>query len=91
MSKPQARFEDLVEFPSLFVFRALGAASADLHQRCVRSVEQHLDRRVESVETAPSSKGAYVAVRVGVIVTSADEIRSTYDLLAKVEGIRMVL
>ncbi len=91
MSQPQARFEDLVEFPSVFEFRALAHSADGVEARCVAAVEAHLGRRVEAVSQAPSSKGAYTSVRLGVIVTSAEEIRSTYTTLGALPGVRMVL
>jgi len=91
MAQPQARFEELVEFPSVFVFRVLAHSAEDLEARCVAAVEAHLGRRVEAVSQAPSSKGAYTSVRIGVIVTSADEIRATYTMLGALPGVRMVL
>jgi putative lipoic acid-binding regulatory protein len=91
MSQPQARFEDLVEFPSVFEFRALAHSADGVEARCVSAVEAHLGRRVETVGQASSSKGAYTSVRISVLVTSADEIRSTYAMLGALPGVRMVL
>jgi putative lipoic acid-binding regulatory protein len=91
MDDPRARFEDLVEFPSVFVFRVLAHASEDLPERCAAAVLADVHREVEAIEVKPSGKGNYVAVRVGVTVASADEIRSLYTALHAVSGVRMVL
>jgi putative lipoic acid-binding regulatory protein len=91
VTDPRARFEDLVEFPSVFAFRAVGAAEADYADRCVRRVEDLLARPVQGTEVRPSSKGRWLSVRIAVQVESADEIRSVYTALHEVTGTRMVL
>ena len=91
MSDPRARFEDLVVFPSVFTFRAVGAAEDAYLARCVARVEQLLGRPVERSDTRPSSQGRWVSVRLAVEVRTADEIRAVYAALHEVDGTRMVL
>ena len=91
MSTPEARFEKLLEFPTLFVFRVVGLASPDFEPRCTSVVEEVLGRRIEAVQMRPSSNGKYCSVRLGVMALSADELRKVYDALGTIESVRLVL
>lgn len=90
MSEPP-RFETLVSFPSVFVFRAIASGEGALAAACAIAVAEELDRPVLSTETQPSRKGAYQVVRVGITVVDAEEIRRVYARLGALEGVRMVL
>ena len=50
-----------------------------------------LDRPLTQVSRRPSSNGAFMSIRVSVVVTSAAEIRSVYADLHKIDGLRMLL
>ena len=91
MDDSRARFEDLVEFPAVFTFRAVGAAADDYLDRCLARVEELLERPVSRHEIRPSSHGRWVSVRIAVEVRSADEIRAVYGALHAIDGTRMVL
>ena len=89
--KQQKRFEELLEFPCLFVFRVLAHNGDQVRTGCEATLKRVLSRPAEGVEIRPSSKGNYQVIRLGVTVISADEIRSLYTAFNDVEGVRMVL
>jgi putative lipoic acid-binding regulatory protein len=91
LSELPPRFEDLVEFPVLFVFRAVGAAEADFPGRCVAALTAALGRPPTSHELRPSAGGRFVGVHLGAMVASADELRAVYAALQALEGVRVVL
>ena len=90
-SKNEKRFEELLEFPCLFVFRVVAPAGEQIRQACEAVLQDLLSRPAEGVEIKPSSKGNYQVIRIGVTVISADEIRALYTAFHEVEGVRMVL
>jgi putative lipoic acid-binding regulatory protein len=89
--KSGKRFEDLLSFPCLFVFRVVAHTGEGTRHACEGVLRTVLSRPAEAVEVKPSSKGNYQVIRLGVTVISADEIRTLYDALNDVEGVRMVL
>ena len=91
MEKNQKRFEELLDFPCLFIFRVLAHTGEQTRIACEDVLQKVLSRPAEGVEVKPSSKGNYQVIRLGVTVISADEIRTLYDALNAVEGVRMVL
>lgn len=91
MSTPPPRLEDLVAFPSLFVFRAVGDAADDLAGRCRAALAEGLGRPAEQVDTQPSSGGRFLSVRLGATVHSPAEIHAVYAALRAVAGVRLVL
>ncbi len=87
----EKRFEELLTFPCLFVFRVVAHTGEETKRACEAALLAVLSRPAEGVEVKPSSKGNYQAIRIGVTVISADEIRALYAALNAVEGVRMVL
>ncbi|MFT5686031.1 MAG: putative lipoic acid-binding regulatory protein [Myxococcota bacterium] len=87
----EKRFEELLTFPCLFVFRVIAHTGEETRLACEETLRTVLSRPAEGVEVKPSTKGNYQVIRLGVTVISADEIRSLYDALNAVEGVRMVL
>lgn len=91
MAESTPPLEDLVAFPSLFVFRAVGEAQDDLPGRCQAALADSLGRPAELVETQPSSAGRFIAVRLGATVHQPAEIHAVYAALKAVKGVRLVL
>jgi len=87
----KANFEELLTFPCMFVFRAVGRADSVVQAACVSCVERLLDRRVMDVTVKPSAQGRWRSMRIRVAVLSGDEIRAVYAALNEVDGVRMVL
>ena len=90
-NKNEKRFEELLEFPCLFVFRVVAHTGEQTRLACEAVLQDLLSRPAEGVEIKPSSKGNYQVIRLGVTVISADEIRALYTALNDVDGVRMVL
>ncbi|MCC5855899.1 MAG: YbeD family protein [Idiomarina sp.] len=86
----QTKFDELLEFPCEFTFKAMGVARDDLTDDLVAAV-QPLAPGDYVPEEKVSSKGNYLSVTLRVQVTSKDHIESVYKALAAVEGIRHVL
>lgn len=86
-----SRLEELLEFPTVFVFRVVGPADTGLDQACRAAVRSTLGRAPEAVEVRPSSKGRWCSVRLGTTVVSADEIERLYGALRDLDGVRLVL
>lgn len=83
--------DELIDFPTVFVFRAMGDADDGFPDRCVAAVHEALGRAPEGVETRASRQARFLAVRVGAVVISTDEIYAVYAALRAVEGVRLVL
>lgn len=87
MSDTHPQLEDLVDFPTPWTFRAVGATTPTLLDQCAGAVAHSVGRGVEQIDSQPSSKGRWTAVRVKVMVESADEVRAAYAALKAVEGV----
>ena len=87
----RARFEDLLEFPTAFTFRVVAAASPRIAHDATACLERLTGGAAVVLSTKPSRTGKWSVYRLQATVASADDIRTAYDLLAKVSGVRMVL
>jgi len=87
----KARFEDLLEFPTSFVFRVVCAALPRVSADAVACLERLTGTSATVVSTNPSRTGKWTVYRIETTVHSADEVRTAYDQLAAVSGVRMVL
>jgi putative lipoic acid-binding regulatory protein len=83
--------EDLVDFPTLFTFRALAAPREGLLQACQQAAEATLGRGIDEINERPSKNARWVSVRISIQVISAEEIRSTYAAIHAVDGVKMML
>jgi putative lipoic acid-binding regulatory protein len=86
-----SRLDELLEFPTVFVFRVMGPAGVGLDRACREATQATLGRAPEGVEVRPSSKGRWCSVRIGTTVVSADEIERLYGALRDLDGVRLVL
>ena len=82
---------DLLDFPCMFIFRAVAGGQEQTRIDCESAVADTLSRPVQGVEVKPSSKGNYQVIRLGVTVLSTDEVRAVYAALHAVEGVRLIL
>ena len=87
----KAKFEELLTFPCMFVFRAVGRGDSDVQNACVACVEKLLDRKVMDVTVQDSARGRWRSMRIRVAVLSGEEIRTVYAALNDVDGVKMVL
>jgi len=83
--------EELLEFPTRFTFRVVADHQDSLEADVRGRVESVLGRPAVAVSSVGSSQGAFTSIRVTVVATTADEIRSVYAELQGVAGIRMLL
>lgn len=91
MTKPPPALDDLVSFPSLMVFRAVGPDGVVFPAECLAAVDRALGRTPTSHELLRSAQGRWISVRVAATVVSADEVRAVYAALQAVDGVRLVL
>lgn len=91
MSEQKPQLEELIDFPSLFTFRAVASARATLAEEVRTLVESGVGRPAKSVEIQASKKGAFSSVRVTTMVHSADEVRGGYAALKGLDGLKLLL
>ena len=86
----KTKFDELVEFPSVFSFKVMGLAQDDLVDQVVAAV-QTLAPGDYRPTTKASSKGKYYSVAIKVTVTSQEHIESLYKALGAIDAVRHVL
>jgi putative lipoic acid-binding regulatory protein len=87
----QARFEDLLDFPTEFKFRVVCEARPGIAAQVTACLERLTGSTAAVRSTQPSRNGTWTVYRVETVVQSAVQIRTAYSELAAVEGVRMVL
>ena len=87
----RARFEDLLDFPTAFTFRVVAAAIPRVARDATARLERMTGASASVLSTQPSRTGKWSVYRIETTVASADQIRDAYDMLAKIDGVRMVL
>jgi putative lipoic acid-binding regulatory protein len=77
--------DDLVEFPCVFSFKAVGRAEDDLVPTLIDRVARVIGRPVESGSwsTRDSSQGRYTCVTLDLYVQSGDEVYAIYEALCE--------
>lgn len=84
--------EELVSFPTRFVFKAVGHHTLEFSNACLKAFRRALgDERKIELRTRLSSKAAYLSVTLTTDVGSAGELRAAYTALRGVEGVITVL
>jgi putative lipoic acid-binding regulatory protein len=87
----QARFEDLLEFPTDFTFRVVAASLPQMAATAIGTVERLTGSPGKLLSTQPSRNGKWTVYRIETTVASADQIRTAYQVLSDIPGVRMVL
>ncbi|GAB6063770.1 DUF493 domain-containing protein [Deferrisoma palaeochoriense] len=84
--------EELIDFPTRFSFKAIGHHTREFAPAAFRVVREILgdDRGVE-LRTRLSRQAAYISATVTARVDSAEELRTVYAALWKLEGVITVL
>lgn len=92
MEDARIPIEELLSFPTRFLFKAVGHHTLAFSGECLKAVQAALgdDRRVE-LRTRLSSKAAYMSVSLTAEVRSSDELRAAYAALRAVRGVVTVL
>ena len=84
-------FDDLMDFPSVFVFRIICLAQKSLLPTCTAAIEGAIGRNIESYEIKPSSKGNLQSLRIAILVLEGSEIYNGFSALENVEGVKLVI
>ena len=81
MSASGSENKPLLEYPTLYTFKALGLAGPLLRARVVAHVEKVLSLVVDpaQVQVRPSTGGKYESVSVQASLRSEDERRRVYE------------
>lgn len=84
--------EELIEFPTRFVFKAVGHHTVRFAGDAHKAVRRALggERQVE-LKTRLSSKAAYLSATLTATVESPEELTAAYAALRQVEGVITVL
>lgn len=82
-------FDQLLTFPTLFVFRIIGEESDEIVDACTNALKQIFET-IQAVESIPSRTGRFTRIHIGVMALEASQLYQGYDVLKKIQGIRMV-
>lgn len=84
--------EELIEFPTRFVFKAVGHHTRGFSQQALAAARRALDddRPVE-LRTRLSRQGTYLSATLTARVESADELRAVYAALRALPDVITVL
>ena len=84
--------ESLIEYPSDFPIKVMGAAHADFAVTILEVVKQHDPTFHEGrMEYRPSSKGTYLGLTVTVRATSREQLDNLYRALSSHPMVKMVM
>ena len=90
---PQKKIHELVEFPCVFCFKAVGVASSEFVASMLRRVAVALGRAVKQEEHSvrKSSGGQYESVTLQLYVLSGDEVYSVYEAIRADKSVKFIL
>lgn len=84
--------ESLIEYPSDFPIKIMGAMQDDFAQTMVELVQRHdPDFHASKMTMRPSSKGNYLALTVTVRATSREQLDTLYRELSSHAMVKVVL
>ena len=85
--------DDLVEFPCVFQFKAVGVASGGFVADLLERVGQVLGRQVEPHEHSvrQSAQGRYKSVTLALFVHSGEQVYSIYRAISEDHRVRYLL
>ncbi|MCG2585194.1 DUF493 family protein [Massilia sp. TS11] len=84
--------DDLIEFPSDFPIKVMGAAHVDFAATIVEVVTAHDPTfHAGRLESRPSSKGNYTGLTVTVRATSREQLDNLYRALSAHPMVKIVL
>lgn len=70
-------------YPMVRDFTAIGTGGDEFVQAMVEAVEAVTESPVPKVTKKMSAKGKYVSVKIGVTVTSSEQVKAVYDAMRK--------
>lgn len=89
MSNPQT--PPLIEFPTDFSIKAMGAKHPDFVKEIVQAVREYApDTREEDVVLRPSSAGNYVGATLKVYVENQEQLDNVYRALTSHPMVKVV-
>jgi putative lipoic acid-binding regulatory protein len=92
LSKPIDPAESLIEYPSDFPIKIMGAMQDQFAQTMVELVTQHdPEFHAGKLEMRPSSGGNYLALTVTVRATSREQLDNLYRALSSHPMVKVVL
>lgn len=92
LTKPIDPTESLIEYPSDFPIKIMGAMHDQFAQTIVELVTLHdPEFHVGKLETRPSSGGNYLALTVTVRATSREQLDNLYRALSSHPMVKVVL
>jgi putative lipoic acid-binding regulatory protein len=84
--------EELIEFPARYSFKAIGHHTRDFSDRAYAALKACLaDGRKVEFRTRMSRQGTYLSVTLTTQIESADELKTAYAALRKIEGVITLL
>jgi len=86
------RKESLIEYPSLFPIKIMGA-KADGFVHAITQVAEHFDPSFDAstVELRPSKAGNYLGITITVTATSREQLDELYRTLSTHPMVKVVL
>ena len=92
MPHPTEQGESLIEYPSEFPIKIMGAMHEQFAQTIVEVVTLHDPTfHAGKLEMRPSSKGTYLALTVTVTATSREQLDNLYRALSGHPMVKVVL
>ena len=82
-------FDELLTFPTLFVYRIIASEREGIVEDCTNSLLIVFDT-IQAVESIPSKSGRFARIHIGVMALDANQLYKGYEVLKEVDGIRMV-
>ena len=77
--------KELIEFPTIFTFKAMGENTDDFRNNIREVFSVHT---VEAVAENVSTKGTYTAISVTVSVNDFDEMQNIYTKIKQTKGLK---
>lgn len=89
----QRPIDELVDFPCVFRFKAVGEATGGFVRDMLARVARVLGRDVREEEHSvrQSAKGRYESVTLDLFVKTGDEVYSIYEAISDDERVRFLL
>ena len=89
---PDTRKESLIEYPSLFPIKIMGA-KADGFAHAITQIAEHFDPSFDAstIELRPSKAGNYLGITITVTATSREQLDELYRTLSTHPMVKVVL
>ncbi|VFP83116.1 DUF493 family protein YbeD [Candidatus Erwinia haradaeae] len=86
----KTNLRDLLAFPTLFTYKVIGFAHADLPGNIVKIVQDHAPGQYfPSIKI--SSKKNYYSISITITAHNIQQVETLYNALSKIKAVRIVL